>query len=107
MKIKATKKSIIQQSGRVLAVGYCALQTLLKYKSPFAYSAGIHGWSCDYYNAGDGLIISTGYAPAGTATLPEQKIIKEYEQKAQNARTAAEIDTLYNEFIAKIKGGEQ
>lgn len=106
MKIKATKKSIIQQSGRVLAVGYCALQTLLKYKSPFAYSAGRHGWSCDYYNAGDGLIISTGYAPAGTATRAEVQIMNEYEHKAQNARTAAEIDALYNEFIAKIKGGE-
>ena len=93
MKIKATKKSIIQQSSRVLAVGYCALQTLLKYKSPFAYT-GAYGWSCDYYDAGDGLIISTGYAP------PVQ------QHKAQNARTAAEIDALYNEFIAKIKGGE-
>lgn len=30
----------------------------------------------------------------------------EARRKAKNARTAAEIDALYNEFIAKIKGGE-
>lgn len=106
MKIKTTKKQITQQAGRVLSVGYCALQTLLKYKSPFAYSAGVYGWSCDYYDAGDGLIISTGYSPAGTATQAEVQTMNEYEHKAQNARTAAEIDALYNEFIAKIKGGE-
>lgn len=105
MKIKATKKQITQQASRVLSVGYCALQTLLKYKSPFAYSAGIYGWTCDYYDAGDGLIISTGYSTAGTATKAEVQIMNEYERKAQNARTAAEIDALYNEFIAKIKEG--
>lgn len=29
-----------------------------------------------------------------------------YLEKMDAARTAAEIDALYNEFIAKIKGGE-
>ena len=63
-KYKVTKKVIRQSYDKILSIGYCDLQHLLKYETPFAYSTRAEGWACDYYNI-DGVIISTGYAPIG------------------------------------------
>ena len=84
MKFKATKKEF---SGyQVIKVLNGKLQTLLKYVSPVAYSAGVHGWSCDYYklyNAKDTRVIyiSTGYSPIGLEV--DYKVIKSFEDRAQ------------------------
>jgi hypothetical protein len=78
MKIKATKKEMrINQF--LMNVSYCKMQYLLRYQSPFAYSSGVYGWACDYYNV-NGVIVSTGYAPIGEC-LPYETI-KAYEEKA-------------------------
>ena len=103
MKFKATKKEF---SGyQVIKVLNCKLQTLLKYKDPIAYSAGVHGWSCDYYDI-NGVIISMGYSPIGKAV--SYNLIDKYEKRARKIVYESQLDyqeeekqltTLLNEFI--------
>ena len=100
MKLKTTKKQITDQAKNVYSVGYCSLQYLLKYKNEFAYSAGVNGWSCDYYklnndHLGIGMILSTGYSPTGK-TIPS-KIVKKYEEKAMIHTTGVGYNKSYNE----------
>jgi len=81
MKVKATKKEIKNGYGTILSVGYCSMQNLLNYQSAFSYSAGLYGWSCDYYDV-KGICISTGYQPIGQPV--DYKLVREYEQKAES-----------------------
>ena len=84
-KYRVTKKSIKATNNTVLKVPYCRLQNLLAYSESFAYSAGIYGWSCDYYDIG-GAVISTGYAPIGEAVPSE--LLNKYEREAEEIRAA-------------------
>ena len=109
MKLKATKKQIIENAGLILSIGYCDLQSLLNYKKPFAYSCGTYGWSCDYYDI-NGVVISTGYAPIGTPV--KYDIVKQYEAMAEKIRydynmqceqRVSELDKLIHDFIIEAK----
>ena len=80
MKTKVTKKSIKENFIRVLCVGYCDMQSLLRHKNPFSYSCGSYGWMCDYYDFGD-ICISTGYNPTGEKV--NYSVIREFEEKAE------------------------
>ena len=79
MKLQTTKKQIRQNFNTVLSIGYCDAQYLLSCKTPFAYSAGVYGWSCDYYQVGN-VCISTGYSPIGTPV--NYSLLCELERKA-------------------------
>ena len=61
MKLKATKKSIKENYNRIIGIGSCNAQHLLKYSNAFGYSSGSNGWACDYYEVGN-VCISTGYS---------------------------------------------
>lgn len=100
MKLKATKKEIKEAYYKTLCVGYCDMQNLLRHKRAFAYSAGVCGWACDYYDI-NGLCISTGYSPIGNRKL-DYKLLKEYENKAFNTNEA-ETDKLLAELLNTIK----
>ena len=80
MKLKATKKQIRENFNTILSIGYCDAQYLLDFKNPFAYSAGLNGWSCDYYQIGN-ICICTGYSPIGTPV--DYTLLRELENKAQ------------------------
>ena len=80
MKFKTTKKAIKQSFDTILSIGYCNAQHLLKYESVFAYSAGVEGWACDYYEVGN-VCISTGYAPTGISV--NYDLLKKYELQAE------------------------
>lgn len=109
MKLKTTKKQIKENSRKIISIGYCAAQTLLKYSEPFAYSAGVYGWACDYYNI-DGVIISTGYAPIGEQV--DYSLITEYDQKAHKIvydnydvdyeTKKKQVSELLSEFTQKV-----
>lgn len=48
MKYATTKKAIMDYYPNVIKVEYCALQTLLKFRSPDAYTASkTYGWRAD------------------------------------------------------------
>ena len=83
MKFKATKKEMVNGYNKILSAGYCTLQYLLQYQAPIAYSAGVNGWSCDYYNI-DGVLISTGYNPINSKNMiSDYDIINKFEIEAK------------------------
>ena len=107
MKLQTTKKHIRENAGVILSIGYCSADSLLQHVSPFAYSAGVYGWACDYYDFG-GVCISTGYNPIGKHVNFE--LLKEYEAKAQKINYNYELsyqerkdatNALLKEFISK------
>lgn len=79
MKIKTTRKAIVNSSENLVSVGYCDLQTLLRNHSPIAYTSGVYGWNFDVYEV-YGLTICTGYRgmPGRTANN-----VREYERRAR------------------------
>ena len=83
MKFKTSKKNIKNYYHYIISIGYCQAQTLLKYQQPIAYSSGVYGWSCDYYDI-DGVLISSGYGPLSSKnTYLTYNDIKKFEEKAQ------------------------
>jgi hypothetical protein len=100
MKYKTTAKDLKEGYYYIISVGYCELQTLLKYKSPVAYNAGTYGWNFDVYDV-NGYAIVTGYR-----SMPSQHskasydLVREYEQKAHD-KTKEELDVLIDEFIKR------
>lgn len=67
----------------VIKVGYCSLQTLLKFRSPNAYTASkTYGWRADIYEITPNTVIVTGYAPFGNI-VPDYETVKKYEEKAK------------------------
>lgn len=108
MKLKTTKSQIKKSFTNIVSVGYCDIQYLTCYKRPFAYSSGICGWSCDYYDV-DNVCLSTGYSPIGQNAPYE--LIKKYEIKAQKIVTnynisynikVKKVNKLLNEFIKTL-----
>jgi hypothetical protein len=58
------------------------MQTLLQFKSPIYYTAGVYGWNADIYDI-NGVAIVTGYRP-GVGVGVAYDIIRKYENKARN-----------------------
>lgn len=80
MKTKVTKSAVKNNFNIILSIGYCDLQYLTYYQRPFAYSAGVYGWSCDYYDI-NGVCLCTGYSPIGSDV--DYKLMRKYEAKAE------------------------
>jgi hypothetical protein len=109
MKAKVTKSSVKQSFNNILSFGYCDIDYLTKYKNPFAYSCGVNGWACDYYDI-EGVCLSTGYSPIGSDV--DYKLLRKYELKAQKIVTnydmkydlkVKKVNKLLIEFINKTK----
>lgn len=98
-KIKTTKREM-KNNYRILSFGYCDVQSLLAYESPVAYSAGVYGWSCDYYDI-DGVIICTGYSPITTKNMKDLSYdeVREWEAKARSTNTREEHKKILTDFI--------
>ena len=90
MKFKTTKKEMKENYSRIIKLGYCSAQNLLRYLDPIAYSSGRDGWSCDYYDV-KSVLISTGYQPIGNIE-PDYELLKEYDDKAHQAAFNNSID---------------
>ena len=100
MKLRVTKKEILNGYNDIIKIGYCQAQHLLQCENAFAYSSGVNGWSCDYYNI-DGVIISTGYAPIGKEA--EYNLIKKYDKKAEELATSYCANYDYKAYKNKLK----
>lgn len=84
MKYKTTKKAMRESYSHIIGIGYCNAQHLLNWETPFAYSAGESGWSCDYYEV-DGVLISTGYQHIKTKNArSDYDFVHAYDTKAQS-----------------------
>ena len=103
MKSQVTQKQIRNGSAYVLRVGYCDIQHLLTYDSPFAYNAGVYGWNCDYYSTfhydGCDGVICTGYRPHGKSVPYE--IIRKYELQARKINDDRNIP--YDDRVTAIR----
>ena len=112
MKFKATKKAMKDNYHYIISIGYCNAYYLLRDEKPIAYSAGVYGWQCDYYDV-DGVLISTGYNTLNNKnTYADYEIINEYETKAEKIISNKEINyetqkqqvkALLKEFIKNAK----
>ena len=117
MKYKTTKKAVRAGYAHIIGVGYCALQSLLYFRNPVAYSVRAEGWACDYYDFG-GTVISTGYAPLTTvnATVKYERvqwyddqaraIIAQYDMPYEQRKE--QVEDLLQAFVREcITGGEK
>ena len=106
MKFRTTKKEILNKYNNVIKVGYCKAQYLLNCEDAFAYSSGVNGWACDYYDI-DGVIISTGYAPIGKEA--DCNTVKKYNNEARALKYANydeyrnELRKLISKFIDEVQ----
>lgn len=112
-KLRVTRKQIKEGYKNVIEVGYCELQTLLRYESARYYTCGVYGWSADIYEINDNTVIVTGYSPFGNIRV-DRKIIKKYEDKAMKIshdwlksyeENKKAIDKLIKKFIKEVLGG--
>jgi hypothetical protein len=111
MKFKANKKEMRNNYNRIISIGYCNAQWLLKYKEPIAYSIRAEGWACDYYDI-DGVLISTGYAPlTAKNTHSNYDIARRYNEQAQEIacnyslsyeERAKQVNALLKEYIKEV-----
>lgn len=88
MKSKTTKKDIMNGYEKIISVGYCNLQSLLRCESETAYTVRREGWGADIYDFGNTAIV-TGYAPFGNIR-PGHELCQKYEN------AAGKIDSNYN-----------
>tara|TARA_B100001939_G_C16818292_1_gene563199 strand:+ start:573 stop:923 length:351 start_codon:yes stop_codon:yes gene_type:complete len=110
MKLKTTKKQIKENihSDNLFSVGYCDLQYLLRFENAFAYSSGVYGWACDYYELehnNQTYVISTGYNPIGNRV--DYKTTKEFDNLAlqlnqTNFTTYEKRRKAYKKLIGKF-----
>ncbi len=109
MKAKVTKTAVKNSFNSILSLGYCDIDNLTRYKNPFAYSSGINGWACDYYDI-HGVCLSTGYSPIGENI--DYNLMRKYEAKAQKIVIdyninydikVKRVNKLLIEFINKAK----
>ena len=99
MKLRTTKKQIKESGYDIISLGYCQADNILTYSSPFAYSSGAYGWSCDYYQFGN-VIISTGYQPIGRSVNFD--LVKKYNDNARAKNTREEVLAVLDQFIEVI-----
>ena len=100
-KFRTSKKFIMESFDPVICVGYCALQHLLGYKTPIAYTSNKYGWRADVYEFGNAAIV-TGYGPFGNKK-PDYETVRKYD-KAAVEKTPEERDELIRQFIDEVCG---
>lgn len=101
MKFKTTGKQIKENYHKVIRAGYCDVQHLTRFREPIAYSCGVYGWNCDYYDI-DGVIVATGYrgVPQQNTNVSHQTI-REFEKKAE--KLVHDYDLDYEERKEKVE----
>lgn len=100
MKHKVTQKQIRANFYRVISLGYCEAQALLRDFTPFGYGSGVYGWNFDAYDFG-GVCIVTGYRPFGGVS-PDYKTLQRYKKRAQRLKTKAARAKLVSKFINRV-----
>ncbi len=111
MKVKVTRKQVLDNYCQVISVGYCDLCHLLQFKSANYYNCGVYGWNCDIYDLGNGVALSTGYRPFGNLKASYYHLTREYNEKAKKVHEQyynnkikydtknKKLDKLLNEFV--------
>lgn len=99
MKLEVTKKFVRKQCKNILAIGYGGGVDLLRFQTPFAYSAGTYGWSCDYYLVDD-VVLSAGYFPVKSINMKCHEILlTKLNNKARDIFIDGNIDAPTKEML--------
>lgn len=101
MKIRVTRKYIMENCANIKCASFGDLWYLLQYHEPFGYAAGIYGWNFDVYYV-YGVTICIGYRG-----MPGERLkgIEAYEQKAKDVTgTRERVERVLMEFC-KLNGG--
>lgn len=56
-----TRAQLNALNNKVIAIGYCGAQNLLRGLDAYAYNRGLYGWNWDAYYIGEGVTVCTGY----------------------------------------------
>lgn len=99
------KRKDLRNNYHCVGVAYCDLQYLLQYFNKLGYYAGVYGWRGDCY-VFDGFAICTGYEPIQTIKIDDaikRKIIKKYNNKAQNYYSKYTFEKYGVKYYDKIK----
>lgn len=81
MKYRTTKTAVTNGYGKRIEVGYCAMQSLLRFRNPVAYTCGVYGWNADIYEIDGFTCIVTGYRPFGNYSI-DYDVLRELEKQA-------------------------
>lgn len=115
MTVKMSMRTMRNAYPRVLCLGYCEAPYLLRGLERIAYSAGIYGWNCDWYER-NGIGIATGYrTPNSKGMRRDYARIAEYESEARKIwseerdyKTAkARVETLLDEMLFALREEEK
>lgn len=88
---------------KVIKLGYCEGQYLLRNAQRIGYGAGVYGWNYDVYSV-DGAIICTGYR--GMPGRRPECDCDEYEKRAEQAARSwdadrlEQVDAILADFVA-------
>lgn len=100
MKAKTTKKKILNGYDKIICVGYCDLQYLLRHKDAQYYTSGQFGWDSDIYIIG-GIAIVTGYRSFGNIKASHD-LCKKYEDKARRIIETRDYEIEENQLESEI-----
>lgn len=102
MKAKVTSKEV-KMSGRPIAFGYCAIQSILWDDKPQFYTVGIYGWNADIYDFGSFQIV-TGYRPFGRDphAIPYHVMDKAAEDQERRKEVRDDFLTLCRQLAFRI-----
>jgi hypothetical protein len=98
MKIRVTKKQIMEGYKNIIVAGYCDLQWLLKYRDADFNTCGVYGWNADIYKIDNNTVIVTGYRPFGN--VRKYGLAKKYDEKAR--KIALNYDTPWEKQAKKL-----
>ena len=100
MKIKVSKKEVVESFKNIICIGYCDLQSLLSYIDADYYTSGVYGWNADIYKINNNTVIVTGYRPFGN--IRNYDLVRKYEKKAEKIKYDYDID-----YKTKIRKAEK
>ena len=106
MKMKVTKKSVLNAFGNVYGIPYCDCYQLFRSLDCHMYTAGIYGWNCDIYTV-NGVAITTGYRCFGRSI--NSGVMKKYEKRFQNLKNknAMKATEYFEKMIAESESINQ
>lgn len=106
MKYKTTKTAVTNGYGKRIEVGYCTMQSLLRFRNPVAYTCGVYGWNADIYEIDGFTCIVTGYRPFGNYHI-DYEALRELEKQADRHGWSdddkARVEALLMEAIEKAQ----
>lgn len=111
MKVKVTKKELLNNFNYIIDIGYCNAQYLLYYQEPNYYTcSNLYGWYSDNYQINNNILISTGYNPISKNCNVNYDLIKKYDDKAHKIFLSdlkyetkkRKVNILLNLFIKEV-----